>query len=388
MAVYRYLPIPSDRMGFLWAVTNIPGVAILEFGPMGTTNFATRHMDEAPIYSTHISDSVLTFGDSRPLRRGVLELEERVHPELIYLMQSASTSIIGFDMDAFAAKLQPEVRARLVPVNLSGLSGDYTQGMSLGLRSLLEAFAQPAAQHKKVFHILGASIDNTRIYAEVAEITRLMQGAFGWEPGLILPCQADIPRLLEVGGAGISLVIREEAAAAAGYLQERFGVPFLQGIPLGREGTLDWLRRVGEVIGQSPRRDFVEEELGSLCRLPVPELSGACVLGPGFVAGAWKRFLQEEWKVPTVQAFAFQKKYAGEDAAPYSESALDQWIGQNRPALLLGNSVVTERDFGYPARKIPICKPAGMPRANPPDGRGLYGWQGYRTLLACMAEAE
>lgn len=388
MAVYRYLPIPSDRMGFLWAVTNIPDVAVLEFGPMGTTNFATRHMDEAPIYSTHISDSVLTFGDSRPLRRAVLELEERIHPKLIYLMQSASTSIIGFDMDAFASKMQPEVKARLVPVSLSGLSGDYTVGMSQGLRSLVEQFATAGSQRKKVFHILGASIDNTRIYAEVAELTRLMQGAFGWEPGLILPCKATIGALEASGSAGISLVIRREAVSAAQYLEEVAGVPYLEGIPLGQMGTLNWLHRVGEIIGQQPRQSFIEQELAALCSLPVPNLSGACIVCDGSVAAAWADFFRREWAVPNVRAFAFEKKYpdCGGLVAPYGEAALDDWIHSYRPELLMGNSVVTERKFNYLPVQIPICKPAGIPRTAPADAQGLYGWAGYRVLLGKLTQ--
>lgn len=33
MPLYRYYPIPGDRMGFLWCATQISGLGILEFGP-------------------------------------------------------------------------------------------------------------------------------------------------------------------------------------------------------------------------------------------------------------------------------------------------------------------------------------------------------------------
>lgn len=387
MAVYRYLPIPSSRMGFLWAVTNIPGIAVLEFGPMGTTNFATRHMEEAPIYSTHINDSVLTFGDSGPLRRAVLELEERTRPRMIYVMQSAVTSVIGFDMEAFCEELQPEVQARLVPVTLSGLSGDYTLGLAQGLYSLVEAWAEPAAAHKRVFHILGAAIDDTRIRPDVVEITRLMQEAFGWEPGLILPCEATIDSLRAAGEGGISLVLRKEALPAARLLHDRAGVPFLEGVPLGIWGTLDWLEQVGAAIGQMPKQAFFAREMGVLQALPVPALSGVCVVSGSSMAGALSRFFRRELHVSCCQAFAFEKQYqpsGQEDAAPYSEEALDAWIDANHPEVLIGNSVVTERDFGYPSRRIAIRKPAGIPNQDPPETWGFLGWQGYRNLLEAL----
>lgn len=392
MAVYRYLPIPSSRMGFLWAVTNIPGVAVLEFGPMGTTNFATRHMEEAPIYSTHISDSVLTFGDSAPLRRAVLELEERTAPRMIYVMQSAVTSIIGFDMEAFCRELQPEVQARLVPVILSGLTGDYTLGLAQGMRSLVEEWVGPGLRKKPVFHILGAAIDDTRIRPDVAELTRLMEGAFGWSAGLVLPCGASIRALQTAGEGGISLVLRKEALPAAQLLQERAGIPYVEGVPVGIQGTLDWLRRVGAVCAREPAADFVERELAELRALPTPEPEGVCVVSGSSMACALGRFFRQELGVSRCGAFVFEKNWKpadGENAAPYSEAALDQWIAENRPAVLLGNSVVTERDFGYPARRIAIRKPAGIPRQDdPPVEEGFLGWRGYRNLLNAVGDTR
>lgn len=392
MAVYRYLPIPSSRMGFLWAVTNIPGVAVLEFGPMGTTNFATRHMEEAPIYSTHISDSVLTFGDSGPLRRAIRELEERLAPRMIYVMQSAVTSIIGFDMDSFCQEMQPEVQARLVPVTLSGLAGDYTLGMAQGMRSLVEEWLGPAGQHRNVFHILGAAIDDTRIRPDMAELTRLMERAFGWEPGLALPCGATIDALRAAGEGGVSLVLRKEALPAAQLLRERAGIPYVEGIPVGIQGTLDWLEKVGAAIGQTPDRGFTAEETAALRALPLPELESVCIVSGSSMASALGRFFRQELRVPRCGAFAFEKHWQPrdtEDAMPYGEEALDQWIAENRPSLLLGNSVVTERDFGYPGQRVAIRKPTGIPRLDdPPVEEGFLGWQGYRNLLETIEKTD
>lgn len=102
MPLYRYYPIPGDRMGFLWCATQISGLGILEFGPMGTTNFATRHMGEnAPIYSTHINDHILTFGDTANLRAAIREMDLSGRFEAIAVAVSSSTAIIGFDVESF-----------------------------------------------------------------------------------------------------------------------------------------------------------------------------------------------------------------------------------------------------------------------------------------------
>ena len=384
MAVYRYLPIPSDRMGFLWAVTGIPWIAVLEFGPMGTTNFATRHMEEAPIYTTHITDSVLTFGDSRPLQLAIAELEERTAPDMIYVMQSAVTSIIGFDMESFCSQIQPLHRAKLIPVTLSGLSGDYTDGLALGMLSLLREWAKPSETKRKAFHILGASIDYARIRPDVDEIIRLMEGAFGWTPGLVLPCNANIEALQTCAEGGVSLVLRKEAIPAAEFLQESFHIPYLIGQPYGIEGTARWLASVGQVCGQTPDPSFIYGEKEVLYPLSKPRLTKACIVSEHTMAAALSAFLLEELDISTVNAFAFEKKlvtaYAGMITA-YEEQAVDAWITGNHPDLLMGNSVVTERDFGYTACRLNIQKPFGIPNQDALPERGFMGFHGYRNFL-------
>lgn len=39
MNLYRYFPVPSDRMGTLWTLGSIKDAYIVEFGPAGTTHF-------------------------------------------------------------------------------------------------------------------------------------------------------------------------------------------------------------------------------------------------------------------------------------------------------------------------------------------------------------
>lgn len=394
MAVYRYLPIPSDRMGFLWAVTNIPGIEVLEFGPMGTTNFATRHMEEAPIYSTHISDAVLTFGDSRPLKKALKELEERRAPQMIYVMQSAVTSIIGFDMEAFCEEWQPEMKARLIPVTFSGLGRDLTDGMAFGMQSLLkeqmEIGTGKRIEKKPVFHILGAVIDDIRIRPDVEELCRMMQGAFGLKEGLVLPCGATLQSLRNAAAGQISLVLRREALPAAEYLKQKAGIPYVEGAPYGVEGTRDWLEKVGEVLGQAPSEEWMESELSALSSIQKPDISSACIVSGSSMAEDLASFLKREWKVGRLQAFAFektQKARVGSWSVPYREKALDRFIQEEKPELLIGNSVVTERDFGYHACRLSVKKPCGIPNQDLPPEKGYMGFRGYQNLAEEIAES-
>ena len=40
MSFYRYLPVPSDRMGVIWTLLTVPDAIVLEYGPAGTTHYS------------------------------------------------------------------------------------------------------------------------------------------------------------------------------------------------------------------------------------------------------------------------------------------------------------------------------------------------------------
>lgn len=62
MEMYKYMPLPSDRMGLLWTLASIQDACILEFGPAGTTHYAVEGIgslnatEGEKVYSTHMEE--------------------------------------------------------------------------------------------------------------------------------------------------------------------------------------------------------------------------------------------------------------------------------------------------------------------------------------------
>lgn len=55
-----------------------------------------------------------------------------------------------------------------------------------------------------------------------------------------------------MGLAQVNIVLGNEGLAAAKYLQEKFGTPYVYAVPYGYNGTLSFLAQVGEAVGKEP----------------------------------------------------------------------------------------------------------------------------------------
>lgn len=258
MSLVRFLPTPSDRMGILWSLLSVEGSVIVEYGPAGTTHYSMGLFGELGIdqenrlFSTHMSEDDVVMGDVTRLENALIEVDEGYHPKVIFVVASSVSAIIGTDLRGVCAYMQEKVNARLIAFEQGGFRGDYSIGIKEAYRLLVEQIAEPAVEKQPdTYNIFGASAWSYRNASDVNEIKRLMKEAFGMECHACLCHATSAEAIRTMGCAEINLVLRDEALLAAKYLQDKCGMPFVEGAPYGYEGTLNWLENVGKVIGRA-----------------------------------------------------------------------------------------------------------------------------------------
>ncbi len=256
MSLCRYLPTPSDRMGVIWTLLSAKGAVVLEYGPAGTTHFSVSmygQMGVEPnqsLFTTHLSEDDIIMGDVTRLEEAIREIDEGYRPEVIFVVSSSVTSIIGADIKGVCNYMEREVNARLIPVDTGGFKGDYSLGMREGYNLLTKSFATGKAERKEAtYNVLGASGCDYRMRSDLWELRSLMQEGFSYTEHAILGIDSSVTALKELGAAKVNLVLREEALGAAKYLEKTYGIPYVYGAPYGYEGTSRWLKRVSDTIG-------------------------------------------------------------------------------------------------------------------------------------------
>ena len=259
MSLVRFLPTPSDRMGIIWSLLAVQGAIVLEYGPAGTTHYSMGLYGglglrfQNRMFTTHMSEDDVVMGDVTHLEDAIVELDESYAPKVIFVVASSVTAVIGTDIKGVCRYMQNEVKAKLVAFEQGGFRGDYSIGLAETYKLLVRNLPKKdVAQEAGVYNIIGASAWRYRMASDIWEVKSLLDEALGLSCNACLCCDTSVEELEDMGLAQVNIVLGNEGLAAAKYLQEKFGTPYVYAVPYGYNGTLSFLAQVGEAVGREP----------------------------------------------------------------------------------------------------------------------------------------
>ena len=257
MSLVRFLPTPSDRMGIIWSLLAVQGAIVLEYGPAGTTHYSMGLYGglglrlQNRMFTTHMSEDDVVMGDVTRLEDALVELDKSYAPKVIFVVASSVTAVIGTDIKGVCRYMQNEVKAKLIAFDQGGFRGDYSIGLAETYKLLVRNLPQKGvAQESGIYNIIGASVWRYRMESDVWEIKSLLSEALGLSCNACLCCDTSVEELEDMGQAQVNIVLGNEGLAAARYLQEKFGTPYVYAVPYGYSGTLSFLKQVGEAVGR------------------------------------------------------------------------------------------------------------------------------------------
>ena len=259
MSLVRFLPTPSDRMGIIWSLLAVQGAIVLEYGPAGTTHYSMGLYGglglrfQNRMFTTHMSEDDVVMGDATRLEDAIVELDKSYAPKVIFVVASSVTAVIGTDIKGVCRYMQNEVKAKLVAFEQGGFRGDYSIGLAETYKLLVRNLPKKdVAQEAGVYNIIGASAWRYRMASDIWEVKSLLDEALGLSCNACLCCDTSVEELEDMGLAQVNIVLGNEGLAAAKYLQEKFGTPYVYAVPYGYNGTLSFLAQVGEAVGREP----------------------------------------------------------------------------------------------------------------------------------------
>lgn len=260
MSLVRFLPTPSDRMGIIWSLLAVQGAIVLEYGPAGTTHYSMGLYGglglrfQNRLFTTHMSEDDVVMGDVTRLEEALVELDKNYAPKVIFVVASSVTAVIGTDIKGVCRYMQNEVKAKLVAFEQGGFRGDYSVGLAETYKLLVRNLPQKGvAQEKGLYNIIGASAWRYRMASDIWEVKSLLSEALGLSCNACLCCDTSVEELQAMGKAQVNIVLGNEGLAAAQYLEEKFGTPYVYAAPYGYSGTVRFLESVGEAIGELPQ---------------------------------------------------------------------------------------------------------------------------------------
>lgn len=250
---------------------------VLSHAPIGCTGmiygyrevYQSLPADERPPadfhwISTNLLERDLVFGGEGKLAATIREAEARYRPEAIFILSSCASGIVGDDLEGVVSNLQPEVRARLVPIHCEGFRSQVPQtGFDALWHAVLKHLADRPRRRQPDLVNLVAPFSVT--WGDRRELLRLL-GRLGLRANIV-PEFASVAELRQVTEAALTVTTCQ---SFGDYLQkaleDNYGIPFLRDpVPISIDQTCDWLRRVAELTGRSDRVEAViAEELAAV----------------------------------------------------------------------------------------------------------------------------
>ncbi len=267
-------------------VHTLPDTVIIVHGPVGCassshgsdsyhrTGLKQRDQTPEPLIwlSSNLKEQDIINGGAQKLEQAIIGAERNHRPAAIVVVTTCAPGIIGDDIDEVAARLQPQITARIIPVHCEGfktkISATAYDAVYHGLgRSLklsrdrektvipneLDDLREKYRKSKTVNLFNVFSIGRT----DELELERLLR-ALGLEVNFY-PNFTHPEKFRAISGAALNVSLcPTHDDYFLEFLKERFDTPYiLNTMPIGIRNTKEWLLDIARIFGREPEAERI-----------------------------------------------------------------------------------------------------------------------------------
>ncbi len=272
----------------------------------------------------------LARGDSR--LPGTLEqVDEHYKPEIIVVAPSCSTALLQEDIKQLSRHSRVD-SGKILVYDVNPFRVQEHEAAEGLFTELVKRYSlEQSMTEKPSVNLLGFTSLGFHLRSDLTSLRRILK-TLGVEVNVVAPWGAGLEDLRNLSAAWLNVVpYHEMGAGAAHYLREKFGMPSLQGTPMGVQPTLDWigrlleqLNRVAEekglpVLEMPPLTDFSLDGLSAPSGVPwfartadMESFSGkrAFVFGDATHTVGMVKFLKDELGMQIIGAGTYLAKHA------------------------------------------------------------------------------
>lgn len=199
-------------------------------------------------FSTNIEEQDTIFGATQKLIDTVRLVYERVHPKAVFITTSCASGIIGDDVENVADSLTEELDIPVVACFCEGFKSKiWTTGFDSAYHAIVRKIVKPP--EKKTNRVNIINFWGSHIFDDL--LARL-----GYEAHYIVPF-CTVEELTHIAEAAATIQICPTLGTYLGAaLEQIYGVPEIKAPPAyGVEGTDEWFRELGRVLGRETQAE-------------------------------------------------------------------------------------------------------------------------------------
>ena len=268
----------SDEFGICSALYELGGLVVMH-DASGCNSTYTTHDEprwydiDSQIYVSAVSEMEAIMGDDQKLMDDIAEVAEETHPAFIAVIGAPIPYMTGIDFEAIAQLLEQRTGIPAFGFSANGMQ-NYTWGVSRALDAVIDRFTvrnnqNPVSGGGKnrtgaTINILGATPLDFAVNGSIRSMKEWLT-EYAFTPGASISLDCTLEDIIHAGNADANLVISCGGLAAARRMEEKFGIPYVIGVPIGMEYAAFLAEELGRCIetGDSPEKASYAEIRGT-----------------------------------------------------------------------------------------------------------------------------
>ena len=235
---YRIIPCyTGDVSGVCSALFELGGMVVIH-DPSGcnstyNTHDETRWYDhDSLIFITGLAEIDAVFGNDQKLIDDTVDAALNLHPKFITLVNSPIPYLNGTDFEAISRIIQQKTGIPTFYIPTNGMH-DYVPGAGAALAEIAKRFVtESKLKAPNSVNLLGVTPLDFAAEGSADSLRETVERA-GFSVHSCWAMGDSLETISHSGEASVNLVVSAIGLKAAKVLRERFGTPYVLGIPLG-----------------------------------------------------------------------------------------------------------------------------------------------------------
>lgn len=230
----------ADTFGVASALYELGGMTVIHDASGCNSTYTThdepRWFDmDSMVYISGISEIEAIMGDDNKLISDIVREAKALDPRFIAVCGTPIPAMTGFDFESIAIAIENETGIPAFGFPTTGMD-TYIPGASMALRAIAERFSSkdPVKSQIKTMNIIGATPLDFSTNGQIEAMVRFFTEN-GWNVNTSLAMNCKWEDIGNLGAGDVNLVISDAGMAAAKYLYEQFGTPYLARVPFGEQ---------------------------------------------------------------------------------------------------------------------------------------------------------
>ncbi|MGV8144635.1 MAG: nitrogenase component 1 [Methanothermobacter sp.] len=304
--------------GVIRTVLGIKGAIPLIHGPVGCFYhirylLSLRSGKPIRILSTEMDQNDVVFGAEDKLQRKIQEVDRKYSPQLIAVLSSCASSIIGENVDKVIDQLQGEVDADLIFINSGGFEGSQIEGYKECLTVLMGLMEETTPDKDADMQVNSVNLVGQYRGGPDLKILKNYFNRLKIDLNCVLTSGCTLEEIKKAPRASLNISMCEASAIEpCELMEEKFNIPFLhETLPLGVKATSNFFEKICQKM--KTQYIFKEDEKRSTDEinkhLPYLKDKKAVIVAGATRAIALAEFLSDLGMKPVLICLDFEGKY-------------------------------------------------------------------------------